>query len=237
MQPTIINEINLTLGRSAPDMRRNRIDHVAKLSLAPAGSFRPLLNFLESFLQLRSGLPLFSHIHDGADNFNDFARLIHYRMSDSAKALYGSVRKDDSKISLRVYPVLLCGLHFRLLLDLWSILRMNPFQELQPSGPHFVGRIVINAINLFRPEENVSTHIPGPTACMGQFLCFRQVTLTPPKGLSPLFNLTESLFQFASRLPCFVIGRRVLDCNGDLAGNPAEKIQLLFGEGIRSEPS
>src|SRR5258705_127888 len=82
LQPAIINEINLTLGRSAPDMRRNRIDHVAKLSLAPAGSFRPLLNFLKSFFQLGSGFPLFGHIHDRADDLSDFTRLIPDRMSD-----------------------------------------------------------------------------------------------------------------------------------------------------------
>jgi hypothetical protein len=57
-------------------MRRNRIDHVAKLSLAPAGSFRPLLNFLESFLQLGSSLPLFGDIHDDADDLSDFTRVI-----------------------------------------------------------------------------------------------------------------------------------------------------------------
>src|SRR5580704_2491560 len=102
LQPTIINEINVTLGRSAPDMRRNRIDHVAKLSLAPAGSFRPLLNFLESFLQLGSGLPLFGHIHDGADDLGDFTRLTPDRMSDRMEVLYGAVRENDSKIILRI---------------------------------------------------------------------------------------------------------------------------------------
>jgi hypothetical protein len=83
-------------------MRRNRIDHVAKLSLAPAGSFRPLLNFLESFLQLRSGLPLFGHVHNGADDLSDFTRVIPDRMSDRMEMLYGPVRENDSKIILRI---------------------------------------------------------------------------------------------------------------------------------------
>src|SRR4029077_15579233 len=132
-------------------MRRNRIDHVAKLSLAPAGSFRPLLNFLESFLQLDSGLPLFGHIHDSTDDFSDFARLIHYRMSDRMEVLCRSIRKNDSKIILRICPLSFCGLHFRALLDPWSILRVNPFEELLPSGPYFLRLIVINAKNLLRP--------------------------------------------------------------------------------------
>src|SRR6266404_4692856 len=102
LQPAIINEINLTLGRSAPDMRRNRIDHVAKLSLAPAGSFRPLLNFLKSFFQLGSGFPLFGHIHDRADDLGDFTRRIPDRMSDRMEMLYGAVRENDSKIILRI---------------------------------------------------------------------------------------------------------------------------------------
>src|SRR4029077_9710594 len=67
------------------------------------------------------------------------------------------------------------------LLDLWSILRVNSFEDLWPSGPRFQIFICINAKNLSRPEENAGTHIPGPAACVSQFLCFSQVTLTPPE--------------------------------------------------------
>src|SRR5882762_10322100 len=73
-----------------------------QISLTPPKSFRPLLNFLESFLQLRSGLPLFGHIHDGADDLGDFTRVIPDRMSDRMEVLYGAVRENDSKINLRI---------------------------------------------------------------------------------------------------------------------------------------
>src|ERR1700722_16008990 len=140
-------------------MRRNRIDHVAKLSLAPAGSFRFLLNFLESFLQLRSGLPLFGHIHDRADDLSDFPRLIPDRMSDRMEVLYGAVRENDSKIIPRILPLSSRGLHSCALLDLWSILRVNSFKELWPSGSLFLIFKVINAENFSRPEENAAMHI------------------------------------------------------------------------------
>src|ERR1700730_445884 len=143
-------------------MRRNRINHAAKLSLAPARSLGPLLNFFESSLQLRSGLPLFGHIHDGADDLSDFTRVIPDRMSDRMEVLYDAIRENDSKIVLRIQPLLSRGLHSCSLLDLWSILRVNSFEELWPSGPHFLVFIVINAKNLSRPEENAGTHITGP---------------------------------------------------------------------------
>jgi hypothetical protein len=63
-------------------MRRNRIDHVAKLSLAPAGSFRAPLNFLESFFQFGSRLPLFGDVHGGAHHLHEFTGLVHDRMAD-----------------------------------------------------------------------------------------------------------------------------------------------------------
>jgi hypothetical protein len=73
------------------------------------------------------------------------------------EVLCRSIRKNDSKIILRICPLSFCGLHFRALLDPWSILRVNPFEELLPSGPYFLRLIVINAKNLlrhlFRPED------------------------------------------------------------------------------------
>src|ERR1700719_2161383 len=102
-------------------------------------------------------------------------------MSDRMEVLYGAVRENDSKINLRIQPLFSRRLHSCSLLDLWSILRVNSFEELWPSGSHFLICIVINAKNFSRPEENAGTHIPSPTACVGQFLCFSQVTLTPPE--------------------------------------------------------
>src|SRR5258708_11942880 len=98
LQPAIINEINLTLGRSAPDMRRNRIDHVAKLSLAPAGSFRPLLNFLASFLQFNPGLRLFGDIYCGPNKFHEVALLVHDGASDRMLGFDGSVGKKEAVV-------------------------------------------------------------------------------------------------------------------------------------------
>src|SRR5258708_34960401 len=97
------------------------------------------------------------------------------------QVLYGAVGENDSKIILRIQPLFSRGLHSCALLDLWSILRVNSFEELWPSESHFLIFIVINAKNFSRPEENAGTHIPGPTARVGQFLCFSQVTLTPPE--------------------------------------------------------
>src|SRR5258708_29172137 len=112
----------------------------------------------------RLGPLAFAHIHDRADDFSDFARLIHHRTIDTMKEFYRSVRQNDPQISLRIHPSLLRGLHFRSLLDLWSILGVHPFEELRPGGRVFLGFIVINAKNLLRPEETVGTHIPSPTA-------------------------------------------------------------------------
>ena len=53
-----------------------------QIRLASPKSFRPLLNFLECFLQLGSGLSLFGDIHDGADDLSNFTRVIPDRMSD-----------------------------------------------------------------------------------------------------------------------------------------------------------
>src|ERR1700722_7150966 len=97
------------------------------------------------------------------------------------EVLYGAVRENDSKVILRIQPLFSSGLHSCALLDLWPILRVNSFKELRPSESHFLIFIVINAKNFSRPEENTGTHIPGPTAGVGQFLCFSQVTLTPPE--------------------------------------------------------
>src|SRR5260370_10546296 len=102
------------------------------------------------------------------------------------EVLYGAVRENDSKIILRIQPLFSRGLHSCSLLDLWSILRVNSFEELWPSGSHFLIFIVINAKNFSRPEENAGTHIPGPTACVGQSLRFGYITLSPPKSFRPL---------------------------------------------------
>ena len=79
------------------------------------------------------------------------------------EVLYGSVWKHDSEITLRVDPLVPGGLHFRSLLDLRPILRMNPLQELPPSGTCFLRAIAVNPKNLFRPEQSIGPHIPGPT--------------------------------------------------------------------------
>src|SRR3981189_237647 len=77
-------------------MRWNRIDHVAKLSLAPAGSFRPLLDLLESFLQLGFGLPLFGDIHRSSDKFHQFTRLVQDRMADREDVFDRPIRENNT---------------------------------------------------------------------------------------------------------------------------------------------
>src|SRR5258708_19132388 len=79
-------------------MRRNRIDHVAKLSLAPADSFRPLLNFLESFLQFNPGLRLFGDIYCGPNKFHEVALLVHAGASDRMLVFDRSVGKKKAVI-------------------------------------------------------------------------------------------------------------------------------------------
>src|SRR5580704_19459362 len=101
-------------------------------------------------------------------------------MSDRVEVLYRSVWKHNSKIYLRICPLLLRGRHsFLSLLELWSILWVNPLKKVPCGVSHLLGIVVINAKDLLRPEESVGMHIPNPTARVGQFLCFRQISLTP----------------------------------------------------------
>ena len=79
-------------------MRRNRIDHIAKLTLAPAGSFRPLVNFLKSFLQFNSGLRLFGDIYCGPNKFHEVALLVHGGTSDRMLVFDGSVGKKKAVV-------------------------------------------------------------------------------------------------------------------------------------------
>src|SRR5260370_7908019 len=96
------------------------------------------------------------------------------------EVLYGAVRENDSKIILRIQPLFSRGLHSCTLLDLWSILRVNSFQELWPSESNFLIFIVINAKNFSRPEENAGTHIPAPTPDASHSLPFTPLPPPPP---------------------------------------------------------
>src|ERR1700740_1070642 len=87
-------------------------------------------------------------VHDGANDLSEFARPIQYGASDRAKGLYPSGGKNDSKFTLRIYPLLLSGLHFRSPLDPRSIFGVNPFEKMRPSGLHFRGIILINVKDL-----------------------------------------------------------------------------------------
>src|SRR3954464_5792549 len=114
-------------------MRRNRIDHVAKLSLAPAGSFRPLLNFLESFLQLGSGLPLFGDIHRSSDKFHQFTRLVQDGMGYGVDVFDRPIRENDA-VGGVVIGLVEVGLSENFL-KYRSIIRMNPVKK-EISCPH-----------------------------------------------------------------------------------------------------
>src|SRR5260370_9292724 len=118
-------------------MRRNRTDHVAKLSLAPAGSFRPLLNFLESLLQLGSGLPLFGDIHRSSDKFHQFTRLVQHRMADREDVFDRPIRENNTVggvvIGLGELGPSKNFLNYR------SIFRMNPVKK-EISRPNVLTR-------------------------------------------------------------------------------------------------
>src|SRR5271156_396204 len=122
-------------------------------------------------------------------------------MSNGMEILCGSVWKDDSEITVRVDPLVPGGLPFRSLLDLWPILRMNPLQELLPSGTCFLRAIAVNPKNLFRPEQSVGPHIPGPTAGVTEPLRFGQVGFTSPEVLGQelvlrnVYGASNVLFQ------------------------------------------
>src|ERR1700730_2947045 len=102
-------------------------------------------------------------------------------MSDRVEVLYRSVWKHDSIIYLGICALLLRGRQsFLSLLEPRSILGVNPLKKIPRGLSHLLGIVVINAKDLLRPEEGVGTHIPNPAARMGQFLCFRQISLTSP---------------------------------------------------------
>src|ERR1700722_4406871 len=104
-------------------------------------------------------------------------------MGNGMEVLHGSVWKNDSEITVRVAPLVPGGLHFRALLDLWPILRVNSLQELLPSGSCFLRAIAVNPRNLFRPEQRVGPYIPSPTAGVTEPLCFGKVRFTSPEVL------------------------------------------------------
>src|ERR1700739_3626873 len=106
------------------------------------------------------------------------------------EVLYRSVWKDDSEIAVRVCPIVAIGLHFRTLLNLRPILRMNPFQELLPRGTGFLRAVPVNAKNLFRPEQSAGPHIPGPASHVGQTLPFGKIKLAS----SQLLGVAAELF-------------------------------------------
>src|SRR5438270_498508 len=105
-------------------MRRNRIDHVAKFSLAPAGSFRSLLNLFKSFLQFNPGLRLFGDIHRGPDTLDEVALLVHDRTSDRMLVFDGSVGK--KKAVVRFVISFLHDASLKEIPNPLPILRMNP---------------------------------------------------------------------------------------------------------------
>ena len=91
-----------------------------------------------------------------------------------------SVWEHDSKIYLRRCPRVLRGRYpFPSLLESWSILGVNPLKKVPCGATHLLRIIVVNAKDLLRPVESVGTQIPNPIASVGQFLCFRQISLTP----------------------------------------------------------
>src|SRR4029077_6459814 len=77
-------------------------DAVATLSRPPAGSFRPLLDFLESFLQFNPGLRLFGDIYCGPNIFHEVARLVQDRMVDTMEVLDASIGKNNSVVHVPV---------------------------------------------------------------------------------------------------------------------------------------
>src|ERR1700757_624700 len=96
-------------------------------------------------------------------------------MRNGMEVLYRSVWKNDSKIPVRVYPLLPRSLDSCSLLDLCSIVRMNSLQELLPTGTPFLPGKAINVIDFFRPEQSAVTQVPCPAARVAQPLGFGQV--------------------------------------------------------------
>jgi hypothetical protein len=71
--------------------------------------------------------------------------------------LYRSVRKNDSKITLRIDPLLFGGFHFRSLFDLRSILVVNPFEELRPREPFLRFKVINTKISCDQKRAPVRT--------------------------------------------------------------------------------
>src|SRR5690348_11947627 len=132
--------------------------------------FTPAKGILDSFP--------FGYVHDCADDFNDLARGIHHWVRGAVKVLYFSVRNNDSKISLRLSPFRLCGLHFLSLLKASSVVGVNSIENEGPSGLHFHRVDLKNAKGLFGPEALVGTNVPRPTPRVGQPLCLGKIRLS-----------------------------------------------------------
>src|SRR6266404_7692137 len=103
-------------------------------------TFTPAQGILDSFP--------FGYVHGCADDFNDLARGIHYRVRDGVKVLYLPAWNNDSIITLRVSPSRLCELRFLSLLKARPVVRVNSVENERPSGLQF--RVdLINAKHLF----------------------------------------------------------------------------------------
>src|ERR1700677_910194 len=148
---------------------------------SPAARVSQLLRFGKMTFTPAQGildLLAFGHIHGCADDFNDLAGGIPYRMRDGVKALDPSALKNDSILSLRVRPVRLRKLHSLSLIEAGPVVGMNSIANQGPRGLQF--RIeLINAKNLFRPEVLVGSDVDCPTARVGEPLCLGKVGLPP----------------------------------------------------------
>src|SRR5580658_8291762 len=87
----------------------------------------------------------FRYVHGCAEDFSDSARGIHHRVRNVVKVFYLPIWDNDSKISLRLSPVRLCGLHFLLLLKAGSVVGVNSIDNDGPIGLHFHGVDLENA--------------------------------------------------------------------------------------------
>src|ERR1700721_3699194 len=160
-------------------------------------------------------------------------------MRNGMEVLYRSVWKKDSKIPRRSYPPLPRSLDCCSLLDLCSIVGMNPLQELLPAGtPSLLGK-AINAINFFRPEQGAVTQVPCPTARVAEPLGFRQVRFAAAELFSQdlvlrdVYGTANELFQAlvfddrntdAANVPDFTIGTH--DALGSIEGRSFAKNPL-----------
>src|SRR5580704_15699274 len=154
-------------------MRRNRIDHVAKLSLAPAGNFRTLLNFLESLLQLGFGLPLFGDIYRSSDKFHQFTRLVQDRMADREDVSDRPIRENNTVGGVVIGLVELGS--SKTFLNCRSIFRMNPVKK-EMSRPYvLIGLDTVYSFHFRRERHHSGRRVVRPTAHMQQSLAFKQI--------------------------------------------------------------